>query len=466
MSGPKVINLEAIRRRRQRESLAQLRQLQDLMSAWQSETERAGLFTNELATEAAAMLGRLEAMRQREDWTGLLAELPARREFFRVNLANAREAGIKRLAASRDRGRRLALAAGALQREWRAAGQTPPPELDELTHLPATTDETALAQLEAALERAFRGLPQPAADPAPASPELRELARALRAAGAGPQTLHEWITARTGEDPVLRATSARLDRALAELELHAPAELSAPFLARARLIPAEPDPDQRALLIDSLLLAADELCRSVREREETTRLLREQLAALEPFSSAEAKAWRQRLTAALENPSPVAAREVAAAAQAWAQAEAAREEAGLGRASVLKALAELGYEVREGMATAWAEQGRLVVRKPADPNYGVELASPATGAAVQARVVAFDVPGRSALSAQRDREVEHTWCGEFQRMRQLLEADGFAPALQHAIPAGEVPVKVVPQPKDEVRSQSAEVQNKFERRSI
>src|SRR4051812_24259404 len=122
MSGPKVINLEALRRRQQRESLARLRELEELIGEWRAAMEDAGKFTNELAAEMGEMFGRLENLRKGEQWAALLAELPARLEFFRNGIANARETGIKRVAARRDRRRRLELAATTLQREWQAAG--------------------------------------------------------------------------------------------------------------------------------------------------------------------------------------------------------------------------------------------------------------------------------------------------------------------------------------------------------
>src|SRR5688572_5519077 len=99
MSGPKVVNLEAIRRRQQRDSIARLRELQDLVGEWRSAMERAGLFTNELAAGTAAMFGQLESLRQSEQWAALLGELSARREFFRSGIANARQAGIQRVSA-------------------------------------------------------------------------------------------------------------------------------------------------------------------------------------------------------------------------------------------------------------------------------------------------------------------------------------------------------------------------------
>lgn len=41
---------------------------------------------------------------------------------------------------------------------------------------------------------------------------------------------------------------------------------------------------------------------------------------------------------------------------------------------ILQGLASLGYEVRHGMDTQWAKDGRLVLRNPSTPGYGIELA--------------------------------------------------------------------------------------------
>ena len=55
------------------------------------------------------------------------------------------------------------------------------------------------------------------------------------------------------------------------------------------------------------------------------------------------------------------------------------------RRAVLGGLAKLGYEVRESMSTAWAQEGRLVVRKPNTTDYGVELGGPSDVSRLQVR---------------------------------------------------------------------------------
>jgi hypothetical protein len=288
------------------------------------------------------------------------------------------------------------------------------------------------------------------------------MAKAYQTPANGPRTVADWLAAH-GEDAAQQLQQDRLARALAELELHAPAGEATALFAKARSIAQEPSAERRTVLTDSLLIEADELCRSLRQARKAGELLQETLALLEPFQSGEAEAWRQRLTAAATNPSPQAIRELAQAAQEWCTAEAAREDAAARRAAVLGALAELGYEVREGMEAAWADNGRVVVRKPSETNYGVELSAPAAGTSVQARVVAFGDSQRSAQQAERDREVEHTWCADFQKMRSLIESEGFAPTLVRATPAGQSPLKVVPVSEGERRDSRTVVTPKLRR---
>jgi hypothetical protein len=62
----------------------------------------------------------------------------------------------------------------------------------------------------------------------------------------------------------------------------------------------------------------------------------------------------------------------------------AREREALGaqarRAAVIKSLAGLGYEVSEGLGTAWVDQGRVVLRNAARPDYGGPRAAPRASA--------------------------------------------------------------------------------------
>jgi hypothetical protein len=124
--------------------------------------------------------------------------------------------------------------------------------------------------------------------------------------------------------------------------------------------------------------------------------------------------------------------------EAEVQAIAAEER----RRAVLEGLAGLGYEVSEGMATAWVNGGRVVLRKAANPGYGVELSGGSKSDLLQVRAVAF---GNSTepRDASRDRDIETIWCGEFERLQSLIAKDGGRLSLESAHPIGQFPLKVV-----------------------
>lgn len=120
------------------------------------------------------------------------------------------------------------------------------------------------------------------------------------------------------------------------------------------------------------------------------------------------------------------------------QAIAAEER----RRAVLEGLAGLGYEVSEGMATAWVNGGRVVLRKAASPGYGVELSGGSKSDLLQVGAVAY---GNSTepRDASRDRDIETIWCGEFERLQNVVTKDGGHLSLESAHPIGLFPLKVV-----------------------
>ena len=116
------------------------------------------------------------------------------------------------------------------------------------------------------------------------------------------------------------------------------------------------------------------------------------------------------------------------------------------RRAVLQGLASLGYEVSEGMATAWVQGGQLVLRKAANADYGVELGGGTKTERLQVRAVAFG-GGQVERNTLRDRDMEATWCSEFQQLRTLLSKSGGGIEIEHALPVGAMPLKVVEDPK-------------------
>jgi hypothetical protein len=152
----------------------------------------------------------------------------------------------------------------------------------------------------------------------------------------------------------------------------------------------------------------------------------------------------KRLETAIASNDPDPAAELAREALDLVAAEMRARAAAARRRAIFTGLAALGYEVREGMATAWARDGRIVVRKPDAMDYGVELGAPEDMARLQVRVVKAE--GASS-DAARDRDAETTWCAEFERLRSLLAKQGAELSLERALDPGTQPVKIVPFPR-------------------
>jgi hypothetical protein len=113
------------------------------------------------------------------------------------------------------------------------------------------------------------------------------------------------------------------------------------------------------------------------------------------------------------------------------------------RTAVLKGLAGLGYEIREGMVTAWEANGRVVVSKPGAADYGIELGAPQDMDRLQMRVVGAERP-QSPRTPERDRDQEAIWCSEVDELTRALADAGDSFAIERAFAIGAQPVKTVP----------------------
>ncbi len=119
-------------------------------------------------------------------------------------------------------------------------------------------------------------------------------------------------------------------------------------------------------------------------------------------------------------------------------------------------LASLGYETREGMETAWAQTGRVVLRKTATPGFGVEVGGKADTGRLQVRAVAMS----HDRDKTRDRDIETIWCGEFQRLQAMLKSQGGDLTIEQALEIGQVELKVVAAEQQTDESAKATISSK------
>jgi hypothetical protein len=95
------------------------------------------------------------------------------------------------------------------------------------------------------------------------------------------------------------------------------------------------------------------------------------------------------------------------------------------------------------MATAWAKDGRLIVRKAGETDYGVQLSAPEDLSKLQVQLVGSDQPA-SPRDKTRDQDREVSWCSDLDRLRSLVASAGGDVSLAHALAPGAHPVKTVP----------------------
>lgn len=432
MSGPKVVRIVT-----REEILAicegHLRRLQRAFEHWQQHADAIGELDEETLAATRARHARLRQLMQDDRLAELQKDVPLEIGFLERDLSEREERAVDRAARERGSRRRLREHAALLLRALEPAAAGADPLVEALQGIMAgrvpAGAEALLAEGHARLSRGTMHEESP-------SEGQRALARALRAGETGESS--RWVAEEHGgREPRLE----RIDQYIARLQTLHGAGSAEPFLQRLLAIEREPVDGRRRLLLDSLVLDIAAAAAGLDTRREKLAALRSLAAELEMLPGAMEQALAARVEACLSMAVPdlqlvdILAQEcgVAIAGELERRAAVAR------RIAVLEGLASLGYEVREGMETAWAEAGRVVLRKPATPGYGVEVGGRAEAGRLQVRAVSLS----EANNRARDRDIETIWCGEFSRLRSLLARQGSELVVEKALGVGEVPLKLV-----------------------
>ncbi len=432
MSGPTVVRV-ITREERIARGRDQLAQLDHAIAHWSHEGQRLGQLEQATLEATRARRAALQALLDADGFDALQRGAASEIAFLQNDLEVCRQRAVAHAGQARQQQRQLAQNAATLRRA--DTHQALPADLlDALRAIEGGALTGAPAQ--AALARGFTLLsPKEEADSLSAA--QRALANTLAdgLGGLATETLAQW----QARQPA--ATDARLgqiDLHLATLEALDGPEAAAGFQARAAKAQGEAAAARRSMLLDSLLL---DLAAAARERQaRAALLLRLEALAARLHSLGEmndnASALAQAIGDARGAADLGAMRAQCERAEALFDAMLQQQAALARREAVLAGLASLGYEVREGMATAWAEQGKVALRKPATPGYGVELGG--DGARLQVRAVAFS----AARDTGRDRDIETIWCGEFAHLQALVAQRGGGIEIERALPAGAAPLRV------------------------
>lgn len=435
MSGPKVVRIVT-----REEIIAiceqHLARLEAAIARWTLSRQRNETITEAEIAEVHKRRDRLRALLAADAFVELQKAVPEEVAFLDADMQSRLARAVERAAAERTRRRRRAGAAQTVLAELRAGGKPVPSDLSaslEAIVSGATADQDA----EGVFAKAFALLG--GNGPATTVPDrTRDIALRL-GAGERPTSLTEWRASILHKESDERLV--RVDGLIANLQVN-DEDTCAAFVRRLAQINAEPAATRTSLLIDSLIADLAEATRKAREQNDLRARLSAQLAEIKGFSSAPAQALTANIEAALAASDTSGADHLLVAAAAQVTAEISRIAAEARRQAILQGLSSLGYEVREGMATAFAKGETVVMQHATTPGFGLEVSGPPEAQRLQMRVVAFGSPG-APRDSSRDHDIELQWCGDFDKLRDMLGRVGGELAIERSVAAGAQPLKVI-----------------------
>ncbi len=429
MSGPKVVTI-VTREEILDTCLTLIAALASAVERWETAANRSGAVSDDEIAAARQRVTEMRTLLENDRFVDIQKQVPMSITFLDSDIETMAQKSANIAAAARARTRRSIAAARTMRSELAARGLVVPLALS----LPEDHSEH---EIEKALAQAFASL-APASAPETMSDRQRELA-AFHAANEGRQTFGEWMASLwvSNVDPLLVSLEAKLD----ELRVLDPRQFETLSLKLPE-IAAEKVLSRQALLADSLTLDIAAARKSASEKLRTRSTLEALRAEAVTLSYGQSADLASEIGAALADEDSDTA-SLAAATSAFEQALLLLrdEKASLQRRkALLEGLGELGYAVREGMETAWVENGRVVLRGGTKPGYGVEIGGNAD-VALQVRTVAFDP--LEARSAQSDIAAEESFCGDFSALQEHLKARGGNLKLVRAMGVGRTRVKQV-----------------------
>jgi hypothetical protein len=431
MSGPKVVRIVT------REEIiaiceGYLARLRVAVEEWIKIGRRNDTLTD---AEVSATLARQEELRRmlaHDRFAELQKAVPDEIAFLRAD----QEARLVRAAAARAKAR-------TVQRQTEDAAASVLSALERkgvqvTVELRGALEDAAAGRSDgaAAISRAFALLSDK--NDTGVSDHQRHLANALKDTD-GRQSFNEWLASQptTSEDE----SFTRLNLRIAELAVILGETATAEFENRLhRLFSGEPSP-HLSLLMDSLEMDLAQTVSRARERTALQSRLRMVAAELSQLNFESSESVSRSITARIDGPSEMLIeleKEATAALSRIREVAAAHSR----RHAILKGLTELGYQVTEGMETAWVRDGKVVIKRASQPDYGVEIGGRVESGRMQMRTVAIRNPNIPA-DAVRDQDAETIFCSHVTKLQAQFAEAGGGIVIERALPIGATPLRVI-----------------------
>lgn len=366
MSGPKVVRIVTVEEVRQI-CHAHLARLGAAVARWEKVCRRNDAVTDAEVRSVHERCAEIASLMKQERYVDLQKRVPEEIQWLETDMERRLGEAQRRIADARVRVRRRAtIAAQLLHRA--SLSETARQNLQAI----ARGADSDAAHAEAVISEVMR-TSAPATDTEQQNSALRALAQRL-ATGLKGETLDEWLnTQGSSGESEHDAVADKIDAAIAGLAVAGAAEEAAALSARYTALLGEPESTARKMRGDSLLLEAARALEQRRERdsrlaelEETLSEARSLLGPAHAGVIAVAEGARAR--------ADVAAAMAAQAALSNALDDQRNSDAAAARRrTLLSALAEVGYEVREGMETDAPAGGHVILRRAANPEMGIEV---------------------------------------------------------------------------------------------
>jgi hypothetical protein len=447
MSGPKVVRI-VTREELQAIGRADLRKTENAIESLVKIAKRHDEYSDALAKELANRHAALVALFEKDEWRELKSQSAMLAGFLNGEKDRIRLHAISNAKLTRSKRSHMRDAALSMISLYEAAGIKAPADLHHTVSTVELADEKDLALFQTMLNAAFKGL-NSATKETCSSDKQSELA-AMMGAGEKGMSFPEWLASNPQE--TIRSEDARLTSLMAEIEALDDAETVRQFMGLTHAIDMETSTNRRALLTDSLALELGAHCRLRREKEEVVAMLGDIRSSLLGFESQVAGKFADRVALEMVNFNLDRGKALLAEAKSALESETKAFEATARRRAILEGLSNLGYEVKEQMATAWVKDGRIVVSKPGSTDYGVEIGAPMDASKMQVRLVGSDRP-TSPRDTRRDADMETIWCSEFTEMKARLAEAGTDVVIERALGVGVQPVKTISFAADQSREQ-------------
>lgn len=429
MSGPKVVRVVT------REEIiaiceAHLAELREAISRWEKVGNRNDLVTEDDVAKTRERCKEIEALLTKDQFLDVQKQVPLEVEFLKTDMQRRIEAAAKKAADVQLRKRRIQGMAAQKLEEVKKDGLALPDDVrTKLERVAAggvdeKSAEAALAEVLARLAQCGTG--------SGLTDEQKALAEKLRGGGAV-ISVSSWLDKQlsAGED-----CNRKLDAAFAELRMLGGHEAADALAARQAAVIGEPSESKQRMLADTLELEVSAAIQKRRDEVKALAALATRVADLEGLELPPATALVAEAREVLRRDDARTA--VALVKRVTDLIENERKARALAakRRAILKTLADLGYEAREGMDTAWVKDGRLVMRRAANPEMGVEVRG---AEQLQFRPVRFGSEA-NAIDRSKDRDIEMVWCSDFEKLHKHVLAERGELKIERATPVGAMPV--------------------------